>query len=197
MIEGDPVERFAACANAANATVHILDSLADVPAFVSELLRSRNMPEVVHLPADMAAAGIGWDSARVSREPPGPDDTAVSIAAYGVAETGTLVFPASTGRPASWHFRPGFEIAVLKADDILSNLETTLSKLRAAKLAAHDQSRHRAFAHRRYRTNAGTRRTRPEGAGNSAYSGRAQQADLAIELVHQGLQRVALLRGKA
>ncbi len=129
-IGGDPVERFAACANAANATVHVLDSLADVPDCVCELLRTRNLAAVVHLPADAALKELEWNRARVSHEPPGPEDTAVSVATYGVTETGTLAFSASPERPASWHFRPGFEVAVLQTDDIVANLEEVFSRLR-------------------------------------------------------------------
>lgn len=130
-MEGDPVARFVACANAANATVHVLDDVAQVPAFVSELLRARNLAAVVHLPPDPALDALGWDHARISHDAPGPDDTAVSTAPYGVAETGTLVFPACAANPASWHFRPGFEIAVLHVENVLPDLEAALAKLRA------------------------------------------------------------------
>ncbi|HEY4126133.1 MAG TPA: LUD domain-containing protein [Rhizomicrobium sp.] len=129
-IEGDLVARFSACASAANATVHILDTLEEVPGCVADLLRARNLAAVVHFPTDAMLEGENWDRVTVSREAPGPDDTALSVAPYGVAETGTLVYPASPERPASWHFRPGFEIAVLQADDIVPSLEAALSKLR-------------------------------------------------------------------
>ena len=51
-------------------------------------------------------------------------------APFAIAETGTLVQPARVGSPASWHFRPGFEIAILRASDIVAHLEDALSKLR-------------------------------------------------------------------
>ena len=59
---------------------------------------------------------------------PGPDSAALTFAAFGIAETGTLLYPASPERPASWHFRPGFEIAVLKAGDIRHRLEDVLAE---------------------------------------------------------------------
>lgn len=195
-LEGAPFERFVACANAANATVHILDAIADVPHCVSELLRARNLAAVVHLPPDAALEDLSWDRARISHEAPGPDDTAVSIATYGVAETGTLVFPACTGRPASWHFRPGFEIAVLRVDDIVPNLEAALSGLRAGAWP-HTIN----FVTGPSRT-ADIEQTLELGAhGPKALAilliRERQKADLAIELVHQGLQRVPFLCGKA
>jgi L-lactate dehydrogenase complex protein LldG len=133
IMEDDAVERFIACASAANATVHVLDGLADVPLRVSELLRERNLPATAHLPPDTDLRALQWDCVGISHAAPGPDDTAVSMAPFGVAETGTLVFPSGEGRPASWHFRPGFEIAVLRAEDIVPDLESVLPRLRTGK----------------------------------------------------------------
>jgi L-lactate dehydrogenase complex protein LldG len=130
-IKDDIVERFIACANAANATVDTLDGLADVPLRVSELLRERNHPATAHMPPDAELNGLQWGHIGISHTAPGPDDAAVSVAPFGVAETGTLVFPSGKGQPASWHFRPGFEIAVLRAEDIVPDLESAFSRLRA------------------------------------------------------------------
>lgn len=130
-MEGDAVERFVACANAANATVHVLDALSDVPASISEILRSRNLAATVHMPPDAELNGLQWDRVEVLLAAPGPEDAAVSVAPFGVAETGTLVFPSGKQHPASWHFRPGFEIAVLRAEDIVPDLESVFSRLRA------------------------------------------------------------------
>jgi L-lactate dehydrogenase complex protein LldG len=55
--------------------------------------------------------------------PPGPDDTAVTRVSTAIAETGTLVQRARPDSPASWHFRPGFEIALLRASDIVARFE--------------------------------------------------------------------------
>ena len=129
-IDGEAVERFTACASAANATVAVLDSLADVPERVAVLLRERNMAAAVHLPAGSELGGLNWAGLGVSGDAPGPEDAAVSIAAFGVAETGTLVFPSSAERPASWHFRPGFEIAILREEGVLNDLEAAFAKLR-------------------------------------------------------------------
>lgn len=130
-MEEDVVERFIACANAANATVHVLDGLAEVPLRVSELLREHNLPATAHLPPDAKLNALTWGRVQISHATPGPDDTAVSTAPFGVAETGTLVFPSGNGRPASWHFRPGFEIAVLRIGDIAPDLESVFARLRA------------------------------------------------------------------
>ena len=52
-------------------------------------------------------------------------------APLAIAETGTLVQPSRAASPASWHFRPGFEIAILNASDIVAHLEDALAKLGA------------------------------------------------------------------
>ncbi len=68
--------------------------------------------------------------------PPGPDEAAVTRAPFGIAETGTLAYPVRQAEPASWHFRPGLEIAVLKAGDILPNMEDVLAPGEGEGLAA-------------------------------------------------------------
>lgn len=129
-VNGEAVEQFAAHANAANATVDVLNDLTEVPEQVARLLRERNLAASVHLPESSEMETLAWRGVTVSRNAPGPDDTAVSVAAFGAAETGTLVYPSSAERPASWHFRPGFEIAVLHEDDVLGDLEGAFAKLR-------------------------------------------------------------------
>ena len=118
----DLVAAFIAKAQAANAEVKMLDREADIPAAVAELLRARNLAAHIHLPPESDLAGIDWQL-DVARTPPGPDDTAVTRAPFAIAETGTLVQTARAGSPASWHFRPGFEIAILRASDIAAHLE--------------------------------------------------------------------------
>lgn len=129
----DPVRVFAKRAGLANAVVKEIDSLADVPRAVAELLRERNMEAAIHLPPDPNAERLDW-SATPGLErrtaPPGPDSAALNFAPFAIAETGTLVYAASAERPASWHFRPGFEIAVLKASDIKARLEDVLPGVR-------------------------------------------------------------------
>ena len=57
-------------------------------------------------------------------------------APLAIAETGTLVQSARYASPASWHFRPGFEIAILRASDIVAHFEDAISKLKAHTLPA-------------------------------------------------------------
>jgi len=128
------VEHFADRAGAAAAHVKRLASPEEIPTCIAEVLRARNLPAIVHMPPDETLDEFGWNTAPAlmfKREPPGPDDAAVAIAPLGIAETGTLVYPASEARPASWHFRAGLEIAVIAADSILSDLESVLALIKS------------------------------------------------------------------
>lgn len=119
---GDLVAAFVEKAQAVNTDIRMLDREEDIPAAVAELLRARNLAARIHLPPGSDLAGIDWQL-DVARTPPGPDDAAVTRAPFAIAETGTLVQTARAGSPASWHFRPGFEIAILRASDIVAHLE--------------------------------------------------------------------------
>jgi L-lactate dehydrogenase complex protein LldG len=128
------VEHFKDRAGAAAAHVEEVASIEDIPVRVAEVLRARNMAANVHLPPDPALDAIDWNTApglTLVREPPGPDDAALAIAPCGIAETGTLVYPASGTRPPSWHFRPALEIAVIAADSIAPDLESVLAQIKA------------------------------------------------------------------
>lgn len=126
----DLVAQFVARAQAVHAEVRALNSRDEIGAAIADLLRARNLPAIVHMPADAAELSLG--GLTVKGDAPGPDDTTVAFAPFAIAETGTLAYPAAQARPASWHFRPGFEIAVLRADDILPHLENVLARIRTA-----------------------------------------------------------------
>ncbi|HEX4861773.1 MAG TPA: LUD domain-containing protein, partial [Rhizomicrobium sp.] len=118
----DLVASFIEKAQAVNTDIRVLDREDEIPAAVAELLRARNLAARIHLPPESDLAGTDWQL-DVVRTPPGPDDTAVTRAPFAIAETGTLVQTARAGSPASWHFRPGFEIAILSAHDIVAHFE--------------------------------------------------------------------------
>jgi len=126
--QGDLAEAFAKKLSAQYADVRMLDSMAEVPAAIADVLRGKNMAQRVHIAPD---SGLSPDlpGIEVLREPPGQNDAAVTEAPFAIAETGTLAYPAGKGRPASWHFRPVLEIAVLKASDVVPELEDVLKRL--------------------------------------------------------------------
>jgi L-lactate dehydrogenase complex protein LldG len=131
-ITSDLVAAFTAKAEAANTEVRILEREDEIPTAIAEILRAHNLAARIHLPPNSDVTGL--DSLTILRDPPGPDDTAVMHAPLAIAETGTLVQPARDASPASWHFRPGFEIAILKASDIVEHFEDALQKLKTQNL---------------------------------------------------------------
>jgi len=131
----DLVQAFADHAQLANAEVRFIDSEADTPGTIADLLRARNFPAVVHVPP--SCMSLPWHIApglTVEATSPGPDDAAMAIAPFGIAETGTLAYPSGTDSPASWHFCAGFEIAVLRAAAILPHMENVIACFKAGGL---------------------------------------------------------------
>jgi len=126
--EGDLAESFAKKLSVQFADVRMLDSMADVPAAIADVLRGKNMAQRVHIAPDSALA-LDLPGIDVLRAPPGGNDAAVTEVPFAIAETGTLAYPAGKGRPASWHFRPVLEIAVLRASDVVPELEDVLTRL--------------------------------------------------------------------
>lgn len=130
----DLLTQFCECAIKENAEVRVIDSMEDVPQAVADFLRARNLPAIIHVP-DAALESLPWTPGMTrERSVPGPDDAALAIAPFGIAETGTLAYPASNERPASWHFRPGLEIAVLRASTIVPHLENVIAQVKSTGL---------------------------------------------------------------
>jgi L-lactate dehydrogenase complex protein LldG len=131
-ISSDLVTAFVAKAEAIDTEVQILEREDEIPTAIAEILRTHNLAARIHLPPNSDVTGL--EALSILRDPPGPDDTAVTRAPLAIAETGTLVQPARNVSPASWHFRPGFEIAILKASDIVAHFEDALAKLKTQDL---------------------------------------------------------------
>ena len=127
--EGDLAESFAKKLSAQYADVRVLDGMADVPAAIADILRGRNMAARIHIAPDSELASLDLPNVEVTREAPGPLDAAVTVAPFAIAETGTLAYTAAKGAPASWHFRPVLEIAILRAGSIVAELEDVLHAL--------------------------------------------------------------------
>ena len=89
----DGVTFFIAQATRAAAEVRRLGNMREVPGAIAEALRNRNMKAVVHFPeACGPLRDLPWDVAPgllKAHSAPGPDDAALSLAPYAIAETGT------------------------------------------------------------------------------------------------------------
>lgn len=127
-LPGDLIENFMRRASAVDAEVRVLNSASEIPAAVADLLRAKNMAAKIHIATGAPAPDM--PSLTVMRAPPGPDDAALTATPFAIAETGTLAYTAAEPNPASWHFRAGFEIAVLRAADILPHMENALARIK-------------------------------------------------------------------
>lgn len=127
--KGDLTESFVEKLSAQYADVRVLDSMSDVPDAIADILRGRNMAAQVHVSPEGELASLALSNVEVKREPPGQFDAAVAFASFAIAETGTLAYAAGKGNPASWHFRPLLEIAIVHAGAVVAELEDVLASL--------------------------------------------------------------------
>ena len=127
--------QFVLKAKASYALVHEVRTRDDIPEVVFGLLASLNAVQRLHVPAQSALRQLPWQrtpALELSGDSPGGEGAALSQAAFGIAETGTLVFPAGTTRPSSWHFLPGRELVVVETRDLRASLEDAMAELVAA-----------------------------------------------------------------
>jgi L-lactate dehydrogenase complex protein LldG len=136
--EGDSVKLFLDRAGAVATELRVLDRMSDVPEAVADILRSKNMAARVHIPPDAELGALALVPAlTVEKTAPGPDDCALAIVPFAIAETGTLAYPAREDSPASWHFRAGLEIAIVRAANILPQMEDVLARIKAKGALPH------------------------------------------------------------
>ncbi len=129
---GDPLLSFIARVEASIAHPHRLASLSEVPAKIAEILRLSNAAPELHIPAESALQDLPWHSApalEISSVPPTGDQSALSAAEFGIAETGTLVFFSGPNARSSWHFRPGCEFIVIERSHILPRFEDVIARI--------------------------------------------------------------------
>ena len=129
--DGDLAEVFAKKLSAQQTDVRMLDSMRDVPDAIADILRGRNMAAEIHIAPNSELAALDLPNIEVKRQPPGQFDAAVTFASFAIAETGTLAYAAAGDNPASWHFRPVLEIAIVRAGAIVDELEDVLASLKA------------------------------------------------------------------
>ena len=137
--EGDRAQRltlFTEMALAVSATVERLAGLEEVPAAVQGFLRAHNLPQSIRHGADALIEGLPWamhspslERRRGRAEP--SDETSLSHAFAGVAETGTLILASGPDNPTTLNFLPENHIVLLAAKDVAGNYEDVWDRLRA------------------------------------------------------------------
>ena len=132
----DLAGQFQHWAENADATTHRVDRLADVPQAVAAYLARHNLPSRIKASNDEVLDAIDFsvNSAltvdRGSAEP--EDETSLTAAFGGIAETGTLALISGEKAPSALNFLPPTNIVVLPVDRLAGNYEAVWNRLRGA-----------------------------------------------------------------
>ena len=126
---------FRAEAQAVQATVEEAEDLAAIPELVASYLRRHNLPQRLRRGEDSLLAGLPWSestpSLAVETGPARPsDETSLSRAFAGVAETGTLVLISGPDNPTTLNFLPETHIVVLPKSAVTGSYEDVWDSLR-------------------------------------------------------------------
>jgi L-lactate dehydrogenase complex protein LldG len=129
------VDLFITMAEKVVATVKRVASADEIPAAVSEYLRSKNLPQAIRRGSDPRLAGLPWQTEPHLSVEVGPtrgaDIAGLSHAFGAVAESGTLVLASGNDNPTTLNFLPEYHLVVVEAEDIAGDYETIWDRIRA------------------------------------------------------------------
>ncbi len=127
------VALFRQMAEAAAATVSLVDSNDEVPGEISRFLRDSNLPATLRMGADPRLQAMPWakTTLEISNGPSQGDDlNAVSHAFGAVAESGTLALVSGQDNPTTLNFLPDTHVVVLSGQDVAGDYETIFDRVR-------------------------------------------------------------------
>jgi L-lactate utilization protein LutC len=125
--------QFMAKAEAAAATVSRVSEIAELPKALAHELRKRNLPAEIRLGDEPMLAGLDWGTIVASRGVGRIEEPAtLSRAAFGLAETGTLVLASGPENPVTLTFLGETHFVVLQAEDICGGFEDFWAAWRAS-----------------------------------------------------------------
>jgi len=117
------IAQFTAKAEAVNSTVSRIASMDDLPMAVAEELRNRNLPATIRTGED-PVFDRDWGTVERSTGPGRETEPAtMTMAKFGLAETGSVVMTSGPDNPATLNFLGETHFAVIKAKDIQSGFE--------------------------------------------------------------------------
>ena len=135
-VQGKALTRqFVEWAEKAAATTHRVDNLSKVPQAVAAYLARHNLASRIKASPDELLDGIDFSlnpALTVVRGGAAPEDeTSLTAAFAGIAETGTLALLSGEKRPTALNFLPPTNIVVLPVSRLTGNYEAVWTKLRA------------------------------------------------------------------
>lgn len=128
------LRRFLDKAEATAATVARVDGWAAVPEALADYLKGHNLPTALAVAPDKRLDPVeGHGLFTVRRGPALPQDgVGVTVAAAGMAETGSLLLTSGPDTPTSLNFLPDVHIITVAARDVVDGYEQAWARLREA-----------------------------------------------------------------
>lgn len=125
LLANDAVESFALRVSSPKvaASYEHIGTLADLPRAAENYLKSHDLAPNVTLEPRPEIEALDWAGAGISPSNQLDDGVAVSLARWGIAENGTLVFHSGPQSPTLYSFLPRHHIVALPASRILPYLE--------------------------------------------------------------------------
>lgn len=116
------IERFIAKAASerVTATVVRVTAMPDVPAAVADYLDRQNQPKRVAVQPTNQLEQMDWEGFARMDDLVEDGGVAITLAEYGIAETGSVVFRSGSDSPVLLNFLPLFHVVVLEAHKILA-----------------------------------------------------------------------------
>ena len=134
---GARLRLFEEMAVAQAATVARVADAAAVPGAVGAYLKGHNLAPRVRLAPDAELAAMPWQTHPLLKTATGvataDDETSVTCAFAGIAETGTLMLHSGPEGPSTLNFLPETHIVVLKASQVVGPYEDAWDRLRAVR----------------------------------------------------------------
>jgi L-lactate dehydrogenase complex protein LldG len=106
-----------------------------IPAAVAHYLRSNNLPQRIRVGGDATLAALPWPTEPTLQRDAGAagstDETGLSRAIAGIAETGTLALVSGADNPVTLNYVPETHIVVVADNDLVGGAEEVWPKVRA------------------------------------------------------------------
>lgn len=120
----DRIAQFCEKAQAADTTITTISSFAELPEALSNELRQRNLGQSIRMGDDPALAALDWNQLDVSKGKGRIEEPAtLSVAPYGMAETGTLCLCSGPENPVTLTFLGETHFVAIRASEIYPGFE--------------------------------------------------------------------------